>query len=241
MALQVAVALLPSHPHRTDWAYSLVQRMVNAFARPQDVDDPRVVNGKQAKHWLAGSNAEADGLVVNHGRVFPDYSTTVNQNLFAAVVFPLVGAPVPAAARYNADVVYAALSTSFRRDPKQRDDGGTAYVPGSSDVYYPEGTDWGRRRQMCFAALDAQAAALALDTASPTPARVWGRLHLAAVRRMQARFDDGHSFAPGEDRFWLQEEWVGMQSAMAYLTQWVAANRLVSWDSSSYTTIRPIG
>ena len=239
MVLQVAVALLPDHPRRTDWAYSQVERMVNAFARPQDVNNARVVNGKRVGDWLRGSNVEANGLVVNHGRVFPDYSTTINENLFAVTVYPLVEMAVPSAAYFNVDVVYGALSTvSFSGSAYARP-GGTPYVRGSGRIYYPEGTDWGYYRQMCFAALDMQVAALGLGGKSPVPPQHWGRLHLAVVRRMQARFSDGHTFAPREDRFWLQEEWVGMQSGWAYLTQWVAANDLVRWTNASYQTVRP--
>ncbi|HVE98640.1 MAG TPA: hypothetical protein VNA12_05615 [Mycobacteriales bacterium] len=231
MVLQVGVSLLPAHAHRALWADAAHRRMVNAFARPQDVRDRRVVNGRRVTDWLAGSNAEPSGLVVNHGRVFPDYSTTINENLFAVTVYPLVGLAVPDAARYNVDVVYAALSTVGLHGPPYRAPGGTAYVRRSAEIYYPQGTVWGYRRQMCFAALDVQVAALDLDRLSPVPARVWARRHLGVVRAMQARFPDGHTFARGEDRFWLQEEWIGMQSAMAYMTQWVSSHRLVRWHN----------
>lgn len=239
LELFVATELLPLHSHRERWATEAYRRMVAAYARPADVTSSQVVNGTAVRSWLGGSNAEPSGFVVNHKLLHPDYTACVSENLVAATVAPLVGDGVPEAARFNASVVYGALQKVRFAAPPFRAPGGTSYVRGSAKIYYPQGTLWGTDRYILYSTLDAQAGVLGLDAGLPVPARNWERLHIDAVRRMQARSRTGQTYVEGDsDRYALREEQAALYAGWAYLTRWVALNKLVRWTNDPPSTKR---
>jgi hypothetical protein len=230
MLLRTAAAMMPDHAHHAAWTSKGCELLVSAFARPADVTDPTVVNGRSVAHWLHGSNVNPDGVVVNHGRLHPDYMTTFTQNAFSALVDPLAGRPTPRAALWNGDVVYRALVdlpfTAGRPYPPGGAivaPGGTIYRPGSGDIYYPQGNDWGTRRRMHFALADIQAGVLGLDIGASQRGRVWEPLHAQVVLDMQLRHADRRTYAAtGEDTYAGREEWVAAHAAQAWLTKWLA-------------------
>lgn len=228
LAMLTAVELLPRHPRRTFWADHAYRRFVAAYSRPQDVSSSRLVNGRPLHRWLDGSNVEPSGLVVNHGRVSPDYTASVS--LLAVVVPGLVGEGVPAAVLHGHDATYRALSThSFGRGYARP--GGTVYRPNSAAIYYPVSADWGTDRQVVFGVFDLQVAALGLDRGLRTPARKWAGLHLGHVRRMQARFKSGQTYGPAsEDTYWAREEWTGALLGYAELTEWLRSKNRIEID-----------
>jgi hypothetical protein len=229
VALWTAVELLPYHEHRTDWTRAAYTRFVGAYARPSDVRSMTVVNGRTTSAWLAGSNAEQSGMVVNHYRINPDYTTDIS--LWGAPVSGMVADGVPASMLVGADWTYRALTSYSFPSPPFRAPGGTVYKPGSTTVYYPSGADWGQHREVVYGSLDVQTAAL-----SPTPtvravARKWAVAHLRVVRRMQSRYRTGQIYGPQtEDHYQAREEHGTMLLGNAYLTWWLAANDRLKVD-----------
>jgi hypothetical protein len=131
--------------------------MVSAFARPSDVVSQRVVNGRALSNWLYGSNANNDGAVINHSIVHPDYMETISENNFAALVSSLAGKPTPEAAFFNSDVVYDALvdlnfvaGSSYPPGPPIAAPGGTIFIPGGANIYYPQGNKLGNGASDAF-------------------------------------------------------------------------------------------
>jgi hypothetical protein len=234
MVLQLAVAMMPTHPLAPAWAKKNVELELAAYSRPQDVTDPSVINGQPLSVWLRGSNIFADGTLVNHGIVHPDYMATVVQNLTAPLIAAFAGQPTPVAALHNADVVYGAMTNVTFSAPPYRAPGGTIYVPDSAALYYPQSDDWGSSRIAHTVALDEMAADLHLDDLATVPAATELDVHLQKVATMQARSTDGRSYvAASEDTYNLREEWVAYHLGLAWLTRWTTSNGLVSYTNSS--------
>lgn len=233
--LFTAVELLPFNPNRAKWASSAYRRMAAAYARPSDVTSTTVVSGMDLSLWLDGSNAEQSGLVVNHGRLNPDYTAQVTLNLASSSLTPLLGDAIPDAARFNAGRSYSALE-NYRFD-----NGQTIYQPGSMIINYPNGSSWGNRRPILFATLDAQMRALGFGMHSSPSAADYEKLHLKYVILMQQRSTTGQSYLPGDDdRYPLREELVAAYTGLAWLTDWVAARHLVSWTPAGFATKAPM-
>ncbi|HEV2890870.1 MAG TPA: hypothetical protein VGX28_10905 [Frankiaceae bacterium] len=231
LALFTAVELMPSHPRRTFWADHAYRRFAAAYARPADVTSNVVLNARPLSRWLGGSNVEPSGVVVNHGRISPDY--TASMSLHAAVVSGLVGEGVPAVAVHGHRATYGAL-TSHQFGRGWAAPGGTVYRPNSSAIYYPMGADWGTDRQVVYGVFDLQMSALGLDRGFRVPARKWAALHLGHTRRMQARFTTGQTYGPmSEDGYFGREEWTGALLAYAELTDWLASKKRLSVDNRS--------
>ncbi|MEU4237521.1 hypothetical protein [Actinoplanes sp. NPDC026619] len=231
MALQLAVNLMPAHPHRARWERKEVELMVSAFARPTDLTSSKVLHGKPVSAWLGGSNANDDGFVINHNIVHPDYSTTVSENLHSAIVYSLADRATPQAALFNADVVYQALvdhkwtaGSAYPPGPAVAAPGGTVYVRGSADLYYPQGNDWGTDRYVQPMTLDTQISVLALDGGTSVGGAQWARLHGDRVLSQQRRSADRRTYVgANEDRYQGREELVASTVAQAWLTRWVVA------------------
>lgn len=232
--LFTAVELLPFNPKRAYWAAAAYRRMAAAYARPSDVNKTTVISGMDLSLWLNGSNIEENGLVVNHGRLNPDYTAQVELNLASASLAPLLGDKIPDAARYNAGLVYSSLSQV--RFPN----GETIYQPNNMKINYPNGSSWGERRPIIFAALDAQMRALNFGTnLKPSPAD-WEKQHLSYVTRMQERSWTGETYQEGDDDSYpLREEMVSAYAGLAWLTDYVAGKRLVAWSPASSASKTP--
>lgn len=225
MALFTAVELLPFNPKRGYWAEQAYVRMLASYARPSDVTSQAVVSGLEPDVFLQGSNAEPSGLVVNHGRLNPDYTACVGLNLAAASLAPLIGDGVPDAARFNAGSTYSALVHWHFSN------GQTVYQPNSGVINYPQGSSWGSQRQIMFAVLDAQMRSLGFGKKSN--AADFEQRHLTEVVKMQARSGTGQTYQVGDlDRYPLREEMVSANAGLAYLTDWVASKGIVHWDPS---------
>jgi hypothetical protein len=220
--LQLATAMLPDHPRQRLWMDKNLELMISAFSRPADLDSEREVNGKRLAVCLNGSNIADDGTLVNHGFIHPDYMATTLHNNNAVLAYGLAGKATPEAALFNTGLVYRALVDLPFASPPFLAPGGTIYLDGSGDLYYPQGNDWGTSRRMHVALLDIQARALGLDEGATTPAAAWERLHAQRVLDMQARFADGRTYgATSEDTYSGREEWVAVHAAQAWLTKWL--------------------
>ena len=199
MIHQLAVAMMPHHPHAAGWKRIGSELMISAYAAKDDwKSNSTLVDGQPVKDWLHGFNLRDDGAVVNHGIIHCDYMACIELNLRAYLTLPLAGQPVPQSARFNADRVYRCLVTQNWPSPPYKAPGGTMYIPGQPEVYYPEGTDWSRYRFDVFYLVDVFADTLGLDQGLPHRAAEWLPIRGQRLVEMQARHPDGRLFEPSE-------------------------------------------
>jgi hypothetical protein len=251
--LYLATAMLPDHRHHAAWAYKAAELAIGAYATPSDLSDRRPIRGRPLADWLAGTNAEDDGGFVNHDRYHPDYVATITEMMAGGLASALAGAPIPAEAVRGAGLEYRSLIDRAWWPAPERPcpDGpafvgpgpdnprGTVYVPGSADIHYPQGTDWGPARRANFANLDTLVAAYDVDGLAGEAGR-WARRHGAALLAMQTRPlpdgapSDGRTYrSTEEDTYPLREEWVAAQAADMWLATWLVARdgRLTTTDA----------
>ncbi|MEK0097507.1 hypothetical protein ACFC4G_36945 [Streptomyces sp. NPDC056002] len=235
MVLQVATAMMPEHPRWSAWQDKNLELMISAFARPSDLTSRTVLHGRALGSWLDGWNMEEDGLVINHGIIHPDYMATAVQNTHAVLTCALAGRPAPRAALHNVDVVYAALVDREFTSPPFQAPGGTMYVRGSHELYFPQGTDWGVARRMDFVAMDVITRELRLDRAASAGGAYWEPLHAGRALWMQQRNPDGATYTAGDaDTYAGREEWVAMHAAWSHLTRWLVHQDAVRVTNKPY-------
>jgi hypothetical protein len=225
MILQIAVAMMPAHPHAAAWRRVASELMVSAFAMPRDMDDrTTTIDGRSLADWLHGYNVREDGAVVNHGRVHPDYAAAIVQNARSFVVQSLAGQNVPESADFNAALVFRTLVTHHWPSPPYEKPGGTIYVPGKAELYYPNGTDWSAVNFPDIYVVDVNAHLLGWDAGLPRQAAAWMRLRAARMLAMQARHADGRLYAKGEFDTYPHSEAVAAQViADSFLLHWLHA------------------
>ena len=167
-ALELAVSMMPTHPHAANWRRKAVDLEVAAYAR--------LVGHQRADAWstaspladrLDGANAYDDGTVENHHILHPDYMTNIQQNWWAVDFAGLAGRKAPASAAAQRRAGLRRVHHRCRSPPAHRrrstvrrtpSPGGTIYRPGSNDIYFPQGSTWGTvRRRAPFVSFDAHA------------------------------------------------------------------------------------
>ena len=233
MTPAVAYCMMPTHPHAQLWLAKAVEFWVSAYCHVDDLTDSTLVNGVPISTRVTGGyNVEPDWTVVNHD-IAPnaDYMSAVNLLGSSAVMFGLVGRPVPEACFWHYDRVYAQLST-----PLPAFAGATMYLPGQPmpSVFYPSGNDWGTRRPDTFALADGQARAYDLDGLSYRPAGYWERVHLYDVYNQQLRYTTGQVYPSGSQSEFIygaKEQWSGYLIADLRLAQWLSY-----WGRATTTT-----
>lgn len=224
MVLSLAVAMTPKHPRVPAWKEKCSEFMISGYSTKDDLHNGRVLDGRAVQDWLRGFNANADGSVVNHGFVHPDYMLGVHSNLRAFVVQPLAGQAVPEAADFNADRVYRCLVTREWPSPPYTAPGGTIYRPGEPFMYFPERADWSRMNCITSYLVDVHASTLGLDEGLPHRATHWMRVRAAKIREMQERHPDHRIWADGEFETWPGREQTACgRLGAAFLTLWIYA------------------
>jgi hypothetical protein len=222
----LAAAMLPDAGHRAAWLFKVVQFTIAAWARPQDVTSSAVVGGAPLWRWLDGSNVEANGELVNHARIAPDYVGEIDHTIAAVRDLMLGGSSVPSVLLRNLDVIYQSLTDVQHHSPPYLPPGGTVYRPGTRDVYWPMRCDWGQRQPVGFAVIDAEAVAFGFG---PPTAGSYLRLHALDELSMQERSQDRRSYlSPDEFSKSTAEEETAWLAANLYLTE-VLANVRVQW------------
>ncbi len=234
MPLQIATALLPGHPHWRSWRHAQVQLELASWVRPQDVRSGAVVNGRPLSDWVDGSNVEADGTLVNHLRIAPDYMTTIYQSADAIVFDALAGVPTPEAARVGLANVYRAMS-AVRYDPRRyAAPGGVIYQSRGTPVYYPQGCDWGTGQALPYALMDAQAAAFGWGTAASPSLE---SRHVGVEQGYQRTYADGRSYPlkATKQRYIYRgrEEHTAQLAGLLYLTKLVRDRQLSMFTADS--------
>ena len=226
MILQVAVAMMPNHPHAADWKRIGSELMVSSFARQKDSENADLLDGKPVKEWLHGFNVSADGGLINHHILHPDYMATPIHNLRSYLVQSLARQTVPQTADFNAQSLYRTLAYQAWTSPPYEAPGGTMYQPGKAELYYPQKTDWSRFRFDIYYLMDAYSDHFGWDRGMPTKSRDWMWIRAQRMLAMQARFPTGQMYAPGEfDTYAGREQLVSWQMGDAVLLQWLTAQK----------------
>ncbi len=220
--LSLMVNMFGDDPRREAWERRLVASTLAAWARPADLDRPDPFHGRPLAEWLHGSNLNADGTLANGGiEVNPFYMSAIANSVFQAAAFALGGRPTPASATFNVAAVHDALATR-RFDVKNgfKSPGGTMYVDGRPDLYYPRGNRKQTNVYGAFAFVDWTAARF---TEGETAVRAdrWEGIHLGGAVAMQRRFADGRSNLTEAEGGAEEEFWVAYWAARAYLMRWL--------------------
>ena len=230
--IQLAIVMFPNHPHSKVWKYTMAEFALASWARPSDILNSTNINGAAVSQWINGSNVEADGTVINHSRVAPDYSTLIYQNTDAITTFSLAGKQTPQAIIELLAPVYNAYQNVNFSVPPYNNPGGTIYVPNSASIYYPQGIDWGTGQMLPYALVDAEAAAYGLNT---TTSAQYEQLHAEAQLALQARFTDGHTFLDNTEYNYVgREEHTAQLASQLYLTKYIRDHNLASFTNESY-------
>jgi hypothetical protein len=244
--LLLAPVMMPQHSRRSGWTHKGLELAIGSFARPSDIGSSTDVLGRPLTDWLEGTNVNNDGTLVNHNIYHPDYMTTVSELVSAGVVDSLAHQATPTGVLHDADLEYAALvqkafapppalpcptSPAFLAPPAS-DPSGFIYISGGSDIFYPEGNDWGTDRRMHFADMDAMATAFGFDNLVSSGGTYWEPFHAQKVLDMQSRSSGGVSdgrtyYAAGEDTYAGREEWVAREAGQAWLTKWIASKSAI--------------
>lgn len=234
--LQLATAMMPNHPNWDLWMKKNIELMISSAASPSDIANETIVNGKPIKDWINGTNINEDGTVINHDFIHPDYMEFIVFNNTSALQYTLANMPTPIAAFYHSELVYKSFIDLKFESPPYISPGGTIYREDSSDIYYPEGNDWGSGRRMQFAVLDIFADDFGYDKTSSKGGEYWEPLHAQAVLDMQNRHEDGHTYLDNsEDNYRGKEEWVAHHAAWAWIAKWVDHSGKLTTTNASYT------
>ncbi|MGD6803415.1 hypothetical protein [Rossellomorea aquimaris] len=234
--LQLATAMMPNHENYLEWMNKNIELMISSAAVPSDLESNEVLHGRQVKDWVMGSNINEDGTAVNHGFLHPDYMEFIAFNNTSGLHYSLAGLPVPKAAFHHSDLVYSSLSQMNFESPPYESPGGTIYREGSSDIYYPEGNDWGTSRRMQFAVLDIFADVFQYDGMARNSGEYWESFHAEMVLAMQERHVDGRTYDERwEDTYSGREEWIAHHAAWAWIAKWIDANGALCVSNTSYS------
>jgi len=147
------------------------------------------------KDWLHGYNVWADGAVINHRILHPDYMTCVKFNLQAHILQLLAGQTVPEAADFRAEFIWRTLAAKKWPSPPYNPPGGTIYVPGRAEVYYPQGTDRFVDRVAGHYVIDTWACLLGWGKDLPDRPETWMRLRARTIVKNQERHENRRLYA----------------------------------------------
>ena len=223
--LVLAGLMFPHHPDASLWLRMATELQVSAYARPSDMESSRTVSGLQLDKFLEGSNLEENGTVINHGLIHVDYMVAFMQNAINTLPYFLSGKPAEEASLFNGEIIYEALNNlSF--------DGQTMYVRDSagkatSTVFFPEGNDWGTKKQANYWLMDIIAHCFHLDKGMSPEASEWAYVRGEKMKEMQMRNPDGTSYQGKEDGFPSREEFLLAEVAFGYLFLWAEENGLI--------------
>jgi hypothetical protein len=251
--LELAVNMLPRVPRAAAYRSKAIELEVGAYSTRADLANAGPVNGKAVSSWINGSNILDDGTVINHSRLHPDYATNIQHLWWAADLAGLARRQVPLAVFHNARLVYDAMSTlTFSAGAASPAGGvygapgGTIFQPGTNNVYYPQGSDWGVVRRAPFMSFDAHAYAYAAGFGPQAP-NAWSagdaliqhtQGQLALVGSSGAGDGRTYSIDPNvaftQDTYPGREEYAAQQVATAWLALYVGRNRGLKLDNGNY-------
>lgn len=217
--LTIATAMMPDHEHFDRWMAKNIELQISAYATPEDLDKDIIVDGVQLNQILEGSNMESDGTVINHNILHPDYMTAFMLNTTNVWIYELAGRKGLQSSLYNGDKIYYALTEALFN-------GNTMYqkVDGkaSSSIYFPEGNDWGGKRQANYWLMDVMAYLYEWDHKASVKAIEWATVRNMEMINMINRDVTGQYYQNlKEDKFPSREEWFGSHIMWGYLGWWL--------------------
>ncbi|WP_065962811.1 hypothetical protein [Curtobacterium sp. UCD-KPL2560] len=207
-----ASAHYPTATNAAAWQSAAYRWLLSAGTVPSDILTDRTVQGVNLTTTFDGWNVNQDGSIVNHDRLHPDYMCSSPELAWSAgVLWAHAGKRIPDAFVLNAEKVYRALAqVSYG--------GRSIYTPGTWELFYPQGNDWGTSRMADKAMADVVTYCMGLDSQVATSAAEWADLHLQRCLDMQARFTDGHTYLnSAEDIYSGAEPWVARNLALGVL------------------------
>lgn len=233
----LAALMMPGAENASQWRDDAIDLSIAAWATPSDTGSTERVNGRVLTEFLGGSNVEDDGTVANHHLMHPIYMLAFDQNVNNALAQQLAGQLPAAAFLHNVDLTYEALVDLPFDSPPWLQPGGTIYVPGEAEIYYPDGNDWGTTFPLYFAQVDVIADSFGLGADLSAPPAEWGRLHLQAAIALQDRFPDGRTYANNtESNYGLKEERTAQIAAHTFLTRFLNSTPPQCLTDRPYTT-----
>lgn len=181
--ISLAYNLFPGHPHNRRWRDEAVRWILSSFATSRDVVSDTVIDRQPLRAWLAGlgPNIHDDFTLENHRRVHPDYMACTYLLTSQVPMYVWGGNKAPEAILHNVAEIARVLQ-------------GLATPDGS--VLYPNGQDWGLRRNVEWFEFHATSAALRGDAVSAALMRQ----SLETVRQMAARNPRGLIYLPTETK-----------------------------------------
>lgn len=218
--MSMAVLMMPKHENVEKWRSRLIEYQLSAYATPEDLVSDKVVDGVVLKEVLNGSNAASDGTVVNHKILHPDYMSAIMFNFTNLIYYKLAGEKSLESSLYNCDLVYKALTVN-------KYNGRTMYLPdakgrASSEIYFPQGNDWGGERQANYWLMDIFANIYNWGVKGEVKPKAWAVARSVEMQRMMNRSDTGEYYkSPKEDNFFSREEWIGQHLAYGYMAMWM--------------------
>jgi hypothetical protein len=250
MAAQLATVMMPANAHVALWQNTVVRDAIDAWSQSSDDTSATVVNGASLQAWIAGrgANVNGNGSVWNHGRIAPDYSTLIYQNMQDALLNSLAGQATPQAVTALTGNVYKSYTSAvWTSPPYDAPNDSTVYVKGTKTIYWPTLCDWGDEEELPYALADAETDAFNAGTTVGTTTNVqYEMLHGQAELALQdeAGHTDGHTYdgtlsnAPANLAvsyiYVGREEQMGQEAAQLYLTDYIRDHSLSSFTSNSY-------
>jgi hypothetical protein len=244
MLIGLATAMMPNHDNYNAWMDKMLNLTIAAGAMPSDVNNGTVINGKAVSDWIDGSNVNSDGTVVNHGGIHPSYMAFEQSVLSAALLYGMIDKDVPEATKFNQDKIYKAfVELNFSTTDGYNAPGGTIYIPGDWEIYYPQVNDKGTAYIPPHLNEDVMTRAFGLDDLVSDPTKkadYWEDLHGDKVASMQARFTDGHTYLDDTEMSAAKkEEQAAKLYAKAYWAKWIMHQNTVHFTNQSYGTGDP--
>lgn len=225
--LTIATAMMPGYKHYERWLQKNIELQLSSYATPEDMHKDLLIDGVKLSEVLKGSNMNTDGTVVNHHILHPDYMTAFMLNVTNAWVYQLAGKKGLQSSLYNGDIIYHALAEGLfnGKTMYQKGNGGKA----SPAIYFPEGNDWGGRRQANYWVMDVMAHLYGWDRNHPVKAIDWAIARNEEMIGMLNRDTTGQYYQDiKEDKFPSREEWFGSHIVWGYLGWWLNNSSLTS-------------
>ena len=217
--IELALAMMPNHPHATDWQARAIRYRLTTAARQSDLENKTVYHGKTVLDWIDGFNYFDDGSVVNHGiHPHPSYMKAAVTNIWGANDYCLASRPIPLAYKFNIPVVYRCFVDKHWPAGKYAKPGGTILKPDGT-VYWPDRKQrekWKSRGAYKWGVVGLSVHAWRLDEGASVDGNRLGIAFLTKTRQAQVRRKNGStgSHHKGEGA-------VCCPIASTYLTLWL--------------------
>lgn len=179
--VSLAFSMFPAHPRHTLWRETAVRWIATSFARAADLTRTDPIDGRPLREWLTGANLHDDYTLENHHRVHPDYLACTYLLSSQVPLYTWGGHAPPAALHVNVE----AINTTLKR----------LALPDGAWIY-PNGQDWGLRRNIDWFEYHTAHAVLYRDAQSAALLRA----NLATIQRMAARAPRGSVYLPSETK-----------------------------------------